>query len=232
MRGTLTALWATTYLVAGHAATNGNIPSRNCLSGHTYTTKQGDTCDSIALAHRVSAATMFYVNPNILNCSSILPDTPLCLPLECDVYTVQPGDTCTSIALSVYSQTRKILSYNSQLKWDCSNLHSPDPDWGSTICVSVPGGEHPGRALNASSRGVEAMDPPSGATVAPGTSMDCGAWFVREAGLDVSCAQICLAHEISISVFTALNPSIGRYTCDSDLVVGDAYCVKPVGGLG
>ncbi|PWY74467.1 hypothetical protein BO94DRAFT_538646 [Aspergillus sclerotioniger CBS 115572] len=228
MRGIFTALWAATCLMTGHAISDVNMPSRNCLSGNTYTTKEGDTCDSIALAHSVSAATMSFTNPNILNCSSIRPGTPLCLPLECDVYTVQPGDTCTSIALGVYSSTRKILSYNTQLNWDCSNLHSPDPYWGSTICVSVPGGKYPGQALNASSSEPGAVDPPSGATVASGTTMVCGAWLINDVDLDISCAQICLAHKISINAFTAANPSLGKRTCDSDLVVGDAYCVRPL----
>ncbi|PYI05156.1 hypothetical protein BO78DRAFT_398344 [Aspergillus sclerotiicarbonarius CBS 121057] len=225
MRGIFAAFWAATFcLVTGLEVSNVKVPPPNCLSGNTYTTKEGDTCDSIALAHRVSAATMFFTNPNILDCSSILPGTSLCLPLDCDVYTVQPGDTCTTIALKFYSRTPNIVSYNPQLNWDCSNLHSPDPYWGSTLCVSVPGGEYPGQPLNASFTNPQAVDPP---TVAPDTT-DCGSWFVNDADLDISCAQICLAHKISINAFTAANPSLSKSTCDSDLVVGDAYCVKPL----
>ncbi|RAL03508.1 LysM peptidoglycan-binding domain-containing protein [Aspergillus ibericus CBS 121593] len=223
MKGIFTTLWATTlYFATSYAI------ARNCLSGNTYTTQEGDTCDSIALSHSISAATMFYTNPNILNCSSILPGTPLCLPLQCDVYTVQPGDTCTTIALKFYSRTQNIISYNSQLSWDCSNLHSPDPYWGSTVCVSVPGGEYPGRSLNRSVSGLEAVDPPVGVAVAMGSTMECGAWFVYDGDGGVSCVKICLANGISIGDFIVANPSLGRRSCDSDLVVGGAYCVKPL----
>lgn len=49
----------------------------DCISGNIYKTQEGDSCDSIALVHCVSAATMFYINTNILNCSLILIGTSL-----------------------------------------------------------------------------------------------------------------------------------------------------------
>lgn len=87
---------------ATESAFNVTVPSSkaNYVSGKMYTTQQGDTCDSIALADSISTATMFYINPNILNCSDIVAGTSLCLPQPCNsLYTVQANDTCTSIAV-------------------------------------------------------------------------------------------------------------------------------------
>lgn len=213
---------------------NVTVPSEtpNCVSGNTYTTQPGDTCDSIALAHSVSAATMFYINANILNCSSILTGTTLCLPQSCaSVYTVQANDTCSSIAANNGLLTQDVLSFNSQLNWNCTNLEDPNPYWGSTLCVSTPGGNYTGQALNTTvSTGDQVVDPPAGATVAAGTTTDCGAWFVNDVSLNLTCAQICLANEIAINLFTEANPSLNKTTCDTDLVAGDAYCVNPLTG--
>ncbi|KAJ5757764.1 uncharacterized protein N7511_006458 [Penicillium nucicola] len=207
-----------------------SVETTNCVSGNTYTTEEGDTCDSIALAHDVSAATMFYINPNILNCSSIWSGTTLCLPETCEVYTVQTGDTCSTIAAANGLLTSNILSFNSQLNYNCSNLQSPDPYWGSTLCVSTPGGTYSGQAANTTSTEVEAVNPPAGVSVANGTVTDCSSWYVNYASENLTCAQICLSNLISINLFTEVNPSLGKTTCDSDLVVGDAYCVNPVSG--
>jgi LysM repeat protein len=206
--------------------------SPNCVSEVTYTTAQGDTCDSIAMTFGVSAATMYYNNPDIANCSSIIPGTDLCLPLACnDIYTVQPNDTCVSIAIANSISPQNLLAYNSQLNSNCTNLQSTNPYWGSTLCVSTPGGTYTGQALNtSSSTGSEVVSPPTGATVASGTVTDCGAWFVMDASQNLTCAQICLSNEIAINLFTEANPSLNKATCDSDLVDGDAYCVSPLTG--
>ncbi|KAJ6107307.1 hypothetical protein N7523_008630 [Penicillium sp. IBT 18751x] len=173
-----------------------------CVSGQTYTTKEGDTCDSIALEYSVSAATMYYINPNILNCSSVWADTTPCLPQSCaSVYTVEVNDTCISIAANAGLLTSDL----------------------------VPGGTYTGQALNTTSSGdEEAVSPPVGATVANGTTTDCTAWYVDDGSL--TCAQICLSNEIAINLFTELNPSLNKTTCDTDLVSGDAYCVTAVSG--
>ncbi|OQD79193.1 hypothetical protein PENANT_c058G01175 [Penicillium antarcticum] len=211
-------------------STNSTTETANCVSGNTYTTEEGDTCDSIALAHDVSAATMFYINPNILNCSSIWSETTLCLPETCEVYTVQTGDTCSTIAAANGLLTSSVLSFNSQLNYNCSNLVSPDPYWGSTICVSTPGGTYSGQAANSTSTDAVAVSPPAGATVAIGTTTDCSSWYVTSASENTTCAQICLSNLISINLFTEANPSLGKETCNSDLVLGNAYCVNPVPG--
>lgn len=237
-------------LSAAPSAFNVSVPvaAANCVSGHTYTTADGDTCDSIALARGVSAATMFYTNPDLHNCSALDAGTALCLPQTCSsVYAVQANDTCSSIAADNGLLTRQVVSYNSLLAANCSNLHAANPYWGSVLCVSTPGGTYngtaPGTATSAADDGNDddgdgdaaaVVSAPDGSTVAPGTTTDCGGWWVAggggDGGLNLTCAQVCLNYEIAINEFTAANPSLNKTTCDADLVGGDAYCVDPLAG--
>ncbi|SPJ87076.1 uncharacterized protein FTOL_12101 [Fusarium torulosum] len=200
------------------------------VSGNIYTTKSGDTCDSIALAQGVSAATMYYINSNIFDCSKIAPGTNLCLPLTCtNIYQVKKGDDCLDVALNNYILYDQLLSYNSQLNSDCTNLHDADPYWGSTLCVSTPGGTYSGQPLNTTEpSNPDPIDPPRNVPVANGTTLDCSHWFTHDGSL--SCTQICLANKIPINLFTEANPSLNKTTCDKDLVVGNAYCLEPVAG--
>ena len=214
---------------------NVTVPSVdvNCVSGNTYTTKEGDTCDSIAYAYGVSAATMFYINPSLVNCSSIWNGTDLCLPQTCSsIYTIQANDTCSTIAVDYGLLTVDVINFNSQLNVNCSNLVDPVPYWGSTLCVSTPGGTYIGQPLNTTTddSASSVVNPPAGSVVATGTTTDCGAWFVNDASLNLTCAQICLSNLIAINLFTEANPSLNKTTCDNDLVAGAAYCVDPLSG--
>ncbi|KAK8859536.1 carbohydrate-binding module family 50 [Apiospora arundinis] len=216
-------------------------PEPTCATANVYMTKAGDTCDSVALAHNASSATLFYTNANILDCSAIREGTSLCLPAPCDTQvTVKDGDTCINIAFDAGISTLDLVIFNSQLTRNCSNLHSTDPSWGSTLCVSTPGGTYSpdkpisGGPVNGSKGGskgqiTEVVAPPSGATVATNTTLECGSWYVHSGEL-LQCSQICLSNYISIHVLTAANPSLGVSTCDGDLVGGDAYCVAPLSG--
>ncbi|KAB8255517.1 hypothetical protein BDV32DRAFT_161883 [Aspergillus pseudonomiae] len=194
------------------SAFNMTVPSStsDCVSRTIYTTKESDTYDSIALAQS--------------------PGTNLCLPQKCDsVYIVQPEDTCINIAISAGIRTQNLIDYDSQLTWNCSNLHATNPYWGTTLCVSTPGGTYTGHAPNTStSTGSEIVNPPAGAKVAPGTMTDYRAWYINDAGL--TCTQICLINQITINLFTEANPSLNKTTCDKDLVQGNSYGVNPLDG--
>ncbi|KAI6747886.1 hypothetical protein FGRA07_09493 [Fusarium graminearum] len=202
-----------------------------CVSGKTYTSKAGDSCDSIALSQGVSSATMYYINSNIFDCTKIAVGTNICLPLTCTkIHQVQEGDTCLDIALNNGIMSDQFLSYNTQLNWNCTNLHDADPYWGSALCVSTPGGIYAGQPLNNNTANVDPqrVDPPSGTPVANGTTLECSHWFSYDG--DLSCTQVCLANDVAINLFTEINPSLNKTTCDKDLTVGNAYCVKPVTG--
>ncbi|KAH6970281.1 hypothetical protein DER45DRAFT_582383 [Fusarium avenaceum] len=191
----------------------------------------GDSCDSIALSQGLSAATMYYINSNIFDCNKIAAGTKLCLPLSCTkIYQVQKGDTCLDIAFNSGIMSDQLLSYNSQINWNCTNLHDADPYWGSTLCVSTPGGIYAGQPINnnTASADPQRVDPPSGTPVANGTTLECSHWFTYDGTL--SCTQICLANNVAINLLTEINPSLSKTTCDKDLLVGNAYCVEPIAG--
>ncbi|UZP46436.1 hypothetical protein NXS19_014248 [Fusarium pseudograminearum] len=212
-------------------ATNPDVESEVCVSGKTYTSKAGDSCDSIALSQGVSAATMYYINSNIFDCTKIAVGTDICLPLTCTkLYQVQKGETCLDIAMNNGIMTDRLMSYNSQLNWNCTNLHDADPYWGSVLCISTPGGIYSGQPTNNNTVNADPqrVDPPSGTPVANGTTLECSHWFTYDS--DLSCTQICLANDIAINLFTEINPSLNKTTCDKDLIVGNAYCVEAVTG--
>lgn len=52
-----------------------------CLSDVIYTTKAGDTCDSLAVKYSVSSAAIFMGNPDILDCNDMVEGVSICLPL-------------------------------------------------------------------------------------------------------------------------------------------------------
>ncbi|KAL9564084.1 hypothetical protein ACKAV7_011797 [Fusarium commune] len=210
--------------------TNPDVEENTCVSGKTYIAKDGDSCDSIALAQGVSAATMYYINSNIFDCKKIAAGTNLCLPLTCtNLYKVKKGDTCLDIAMNANILTDRLLSFNPQIDSNCTNLYDADPYWGSTLCVSTPGGTYSGQPLNNTEPiDPEPINPPYGAPIANGTTKQCSHWFTHDGSL--SCTQICLAYEIPINLFTDVNPSLNKTTCDTDLVVGNAYCLEPVAG--
>ncbi|KAK8131800.1 LysM domain protein [Apiospora sp. TS-2023a] len=153
----------------------------------------------------------------------------------------EPGheDTCIGIAIDSGISTLDLVIFNTQLERNCSNLHAADPWWGSTLCVSPPGGTYSGtpssdvpiNGAKGGSKGhaTQSVAPPPDAAVATNTTLACGAWYVHG---ELQCAQICLSNYLSIREFTAANPSLGTTTCDGDLVVGDAYCVAPLSGGG
>lgn len=183
---------------------------------------------------------MYYNSQDIHNCSHIAAGTVICLPLACDkLWSVRDGETCLSIAVENGLSTENIIDFNAQINWNCTNLHSTNPTWGSTLCVSTPGGAYSGRpASNETSNsgnagpagcsgyGYELTDPPANAAVATGTMLACGGWYTNSGRL--SCVQICLANSIRINLLTRANPSLGKATCDQDLVLNEAYCVAPL----
>ncbi|KAG6365631.1 hypothetical protein INS49_007242 [Diaporthe citri] len=196
------------------SAFNVTVPTTetNCVSGNTYTAQAGDTCDAIALAHSVSAASLYHINSNIHNCSAVAAGTTLCLPLACaTTYTVQADDTCTGIAVDAGLYTSDVRAFNTLLDWNCTNLHATNPYWGATLCVSTPGGTYNS----------------SGATAATGAGDDSAAAAVVDPPAG---ATICLNYGVAINLFTAANPALNKTTCDDDLVLGDAYCLDPITG--
>ena len=203
-----------------------------CVSGSTYTTKEGDSCDSIALSEGVSAATLYYINSNIFDCHKIAAGTELCLPFTCSsLHKVRTGETCLDIAMDASIWKDDLITFNSQLNWNCTNLHDAEPFWGTVLCVSTPGGKYSSPPPDNAHQPIDSespVDPPNGIPVADGTTDICSRWLAYGGSLD--CTEICLKNKIAINLFTQVNPSLNKKTCNADLVEGKAYCVEPAPG--
>jgi hypothetical protein len=213
-----------------------------CPAEQVYVTKQGDSCDSIALQHSVSSAAIFMSNtPAITNCSSIPSGVSLCLPSSCGfTYVVQPDDFCMGIERShlrtLNTTNGDVRKYNPWVNDDCTNLwNASDIAYGHVICLSPQNGQH---MLNASTAPQDAkqigyaytlaVPPPTNATVAKGTTGKCGVWYT--AVQDDTCVAITLKGPTTIDIFLSVNPSLGTniQQCDSKLVVGTTYCLLAV----
>ncbi|KFA68647.1 hypothetical protein S40285_09556 [Stachybotrys chlorohalonatus IBT 40285] len=115
-----------------------------CDAERTYTVQNGDSCDSIAEHHSVSSATLYYLNPELDNCTAPRVGIEICLPNQCErTYRVQSEeDDCVAVAIRRGATWNNIVDWNAGLDLRCSSLWSTSPFWGRVICVSPPGGEY------------------------------------------------------------------------------------------
>ncbi|KAL7794273.1 LysM domain protein [Trichoderma ceciliae] len=222
---------------------NGTQPG-TCFSGKKVVTKQGDSCDSVALANSVSSASLYYINPNLTNCTSIAAGVELCLPQTCTTHTVQEGETCVDVGVNAGTSWMSLIDWNLMLDSRCSNLWSTDPFWGHVICVSAPGGgfedggsgNDGGDTGNGNSGGEGGsgngysdtiVDPPEG-EIGQGTTENCGFYIQAQQG--VGCAKMIVTANRSapMDLFLQVNPSLGTAAeCDGNLEVGVWYCLSP-----
>ncbi|KAL6234792.1 hypothetical protein BDW75DRAFT_230891 [Aspergillus navahoensis] len=181
-----------------------------CLSDTMYTTVKGDTCTSIAEANSLSSAALYMGNQDLIfECSSLSAGLKLCLPL---------------------SYVRK---YNPWVSYDCGNLQVASKIYGTNICLSPQGGQHNSSSATSGSTGPSGSDgyvyspvaPPVNATLAAGTTENCGKW--HEAATGDSCVGICGRYSITHAVFVMVNPLLDSASCSSSLQAGKTYCVGP-----
>jgi hypothetical protein len=208
-------------------------PDAICASDNVYTTKAGDTCDTIAIEHNLASASIIFSNLTIIaNCSALPVGKQLCLPFACaSPYILQETDTCWSIERTHGIDFGTVRKYNPWLDAECTDLHRSREILGRIICLSPQAGEHdatgdaatPAHGYNGYVSGVEY--PPENATVATGTTEWCGRWHTVVDG--DACATLCLRNSLSFDLFLAVNPSLHKTGCDASLVVGYAYCVGP-----
>lgn len=208
-----------------------------CLSNNHYTTKTGDTCQSISNSTGVSGAALYTGNQNIMyNCLDVDAGLELCLPMTCTTYFVNPSDTCVLIEIALDLDFGKVRSYNNWINADCSNLQAATDFFGKNICVSPMGGTFTGTASPPPSESQgprpndgyskSAIPPPDGAKVAEGTTLKCGKWHLVTA--DDTCSTICVSEGITISLFRQVNPSLQADPCTEHLKAGLTVCAGPV----
>ncbi|PVF94642.1 hypothetical protein CPB86DRAFT_634132 [Serendipita vermifera] len=134
---TISATSSTTSVASSRTVSHGiplPTPSRYCAS--TYTSKQGDTCQSIGRRWGLSAEEILGSN-SFLNCNDIWINTPICIPYWRTIKILDicgarhisiQGDTCSSIA----SQYGIVPSYISM----ANSFVNCDDIWvGTPICV-------------------------------------------------------------------------------------------------
>ncbi|KAL6229168.1 hypothetical protein BDW75DRAFT_245974 [Aspergillus navahoensis] len=193
-----------------------------CLSEKTHTTSDGDTCTSIAKANSISSAALYMGNQDLIQwCSSIKSGLELCLPLPCEeTYDLQPSDTCSSIEFAFKLKHGDVRKYNPWVSYNCANIHITSKIYGTVICLSPQGGEYvndkqgTGTAPSTSNGYINnVVLPPTNATVAEGTTMNCGRWHE--------------ADSITHDLFVAVNPSLDSDDCTASLQVGKTYCTGP-----
>ncbi|KAL2211281.1 LysM domain protein [Sarocladium strictum] len=220
-------------------------PEDQCDGGDVYTTQDGDSCDSIALDKSISSATLYYNNPDLLNCSSIPSGQTLCLPEPCeDIHRVQQDDDCIKLAVDSGTTRLNIIAWNLGLDSRCTNLWSTDPFWGRVICTSQPGGEfvddggHSGTPGNGNSGGEGGSgngysntiaDLPDG-TVAEGSTIYCGHWVQAGSSSGSTCSAMLVSttSAVPIGLFLEVNPSLKSPSeCDGNLEDGNWYCLLP-----
>ncbi|KAK8043700.1 hypothetical protein PG993_006130 [Apiospora rasikravindrae] len=216
---------------------NGTV-IETCVTGHQYTVQAGDTCNSIAQAKSVSAASLYYINPNLLDCNEPTPGIELCLPLSCEsTYTVQEGDDCVAVGVDQATSWQNIVKWNSGLDSRCSNIWSPSNSsayWGSVVCVSAPGGvpdDDPTDPDNEDGTG-----PGNGGIGGPGGSGNGWADAVvdprRPAEEGDTCSRLIVNHAVPIGRFIQANPSLrSAERCSRYLRPSLWYCALPVRGF-
>ncbi|GIJ91455.1 hypothetical protein Asppvi_010421 [Aspergillus pseudoviridinutans] len=214
-----------------------------CFTEVTYTTKQGDTCDSIARTYSVASAALQAANPGLINnCTEVKPSQELCIPLTCEkLYILQPEDTCDSIETATGIGLDNLRVYNAWINYFCDNLQPTVWIHGRTLCLTPQAGFYnvtdpiPGVIVAPGGRTGytgTAKTPPSNATLAAGTTLACGKWYTVTAAGE-TCASICASTGITSDLFRQVNPSLmgsAVEDCTGLLKVGSTYCVGPLWG--
>ncbi|CAN9459516.1 unnamed protein product [Alternaria sp. RS040] len=214
-------------------------PAPYCLTNKRYTTREGDTCDSIAKTNSVPGASLYIGNQDLIkDCAKVTPGISVCMPLTCVTYLVQAQETCFSIERSLGLESGMVRQFNPWLDAGCTNLHTSTDFYGKTICVSPQGGTFVNPTAPpvanplpkpADGYSMTKVAPPEGAIITQGTTLNCGKWHVVAA--DDSCVKICLTNGIDIMLFHEVNPSLGAGgDCDASLKENTALCTGPTYG--
>ncbi|OJJ84358.1 LysM peptidoglycan-binding domain-containing protein [Aspergillus glaucus CBS 516.65] len=148
---------------------------------------------------------------------------------NCKTYTVQSGDNCASIGKSSGATWAQLLSWNSDINSECSNLGNLS---GKDICVSNPSGDYAIPATSsASSSGARSLQSivtttaPVPSPIVSGTNTKCAQYY--QIGSNETCDTVTDKSGISRSDFLFLNPELKK-DC-TNLQKDVYYCVQAVG---
>lgn len=195
-----------------------------------YTIQTGDTCHGIALSQSVSVENLIRRNNLYAWCHNFPTSGTLCIPQadKCDVYTVQEDDTCQSIVEDYIDDDSddvtiaQLLSWNLAIDAYCNNIVG---FVGRQICMSNPGGKYIPPAISVPpTTPTEAAPVPT--DIATNTTTNCGLYYELMEG-EGDCGLVSIRYKLSLFDFLFLNPGVD--TGCSNLIVGNSYCVAPVG---
>ena len=221
---------------------NGSKPE-SCVSGKIIVTKEGDSCDSVAVENSISGATLYYINENLPNCTTIKAGLELCLPLPCTTHIITANDDFIQLAVDSSVWYTDLIAWNLMLDSLCSNFWEGGPFWGHVICIGPPGGDFEDGGSGGSTKpgnidtgreggsgngySEDIVDTPAG-EIGEGTTKSCGVYVQAQEG--VGCAKtIVMANPSTpMDLFLQVNPSLETAAkCDSNLNPGMWYCLTP-----
>ncbi|KAJ5120356.1 uncharacterized protein N7515_009744 [Penicillium bovifimosum] len=148
---------------------------------------------------------------------------------SCNTYTVKDGDTCAKIGKSSGVTWAQLLSWNSDINRECSNLGDLS---GKNICISNPAGDYaipvPSSTTSSSATGSQSIITTTASIPSPtvsGTNSKCARY--HRIGTGETCDAVVKKSGISMSDFLFLNSEINE-KC-TNLQLGVYYCVQAVG---
>ncbi|KAF5229853.1 hypothetical protein FAUST_10152 [Fusarium austroamericanum] len=158
-------------------------------------------------------------------------------------FDIKENDDCVKVGIDQGTSWRSIVDWNLGLDSLCSNTWGAKPSFGSTICVTPPGGEFtdegagadnptpgngdlggPGGSGNGYADTV--VGAPDGKVTKDTTEM-CGEYIQAKEGVDCSSMLVSTAKAVPMDVFLEANPSLKTaLACDSALEPGTWYCLR------
>lgn len=211
-----------------------------CVSDDFHSVASGhESCETIGRASHISPVALYNLNPAIYDCSNITIGTKLCLPLTCaTMLDFSENDNCTVLETANDLDSGALRRYNPWINFECNNLKAAGDAFGWVLCAAPQNGgtNYTGAGSQfgdtttpdtGSDYTTYAVDPPGNASVALGTSTECGRWHVAES--DDTCATICMSADINIDLLLSANPSLNVESagCAANVFEGVAYCTGP-----
>ncbi|OBT55533.1 hypothetical protein VE04_05578 [Pseudogymnoascus sp. 24MN13] len=179
-----------------------------CVSGKITVTKEGDSCDSVAIANSISRATLYYINENLSNCTSIKAGIKLCLPQPYTTHVVTANETCVSA------------------------LGGEFEDGGSGGDGGIPrNGDTSGEGGSSNGYSDIVVDPPVG-EIGAGTTKNYGVYVQAQEGVGCAKTIVTANRSTPMDLFLEVNPSLETAAkCDKNLKPsGHVICITAPGG--
>ncbi|KAL1589377.1 hypothetical protein WHR41_02172 [Cladosporium halotolerans] len=207
-----------------------DIPNKNC-SG-SYEVLESDNCISLSSAMNVSTYNLLYHNNLDIYCQNFASTvgSRLCPPPKCEIHAWRPTDTCASIVSTLDGVSiPRFISWNPNLNSLCQNAVN---FIGYNFCIGPPATAPQGPSIDNDSTTSVSSPTPSSVLSRPTNAPDesnktCGKWYNIVEG--DTCSKVTMARGISLSDFLFLNPTVDK-DC-TNLVLGLAYCVAPIGDI-